>query len=65
MDGNAPWRLSVQQVTSCTANGFGCGGGDTIEAYEQVRRSGRRREGEKGRKGEVHAYMRVLGGESE
>ncbi|GAB5030372.1 cysteine protease [Nannochloropsis oceanica] len=36
MDGNAPWRLSVQQVTSCTANGFGCGGGDTIEAYEQL-----------------------------
>jgi hypothetical protein len=31
MAGNAPWRLSVQQVTSCTSNVFGCGGGDTIE----------------------------------
>jgi len=40
MAGNAPWRFSVQQITSCTANGFGCGGGDTIEAYEQVGREG-------------------------
>jgi len=34
--GHAPWRLSVQQVTSCTSGGFGCGGGDTIQAYEQL-----------------------------
>lgn len=30
MAGHAPWRLSVQQATSCTADTFGCGGGDTI-----------------------------------
>lgn len=36
MAGHAPWRLSVQQVTSCTSGTFGCGGGDTIEGYEQL-----------------------------
>lgn len=34
--GNAPWPLSVQQVTSCTQGTFGCGGGDTTGAYEQL-----------------------------
>jgi hypothetical protein len=34
--GQAPWELSVQQVTSCTAGTFGCGGGDTTGAYEQI-----------------------------
>eukprot|EP00616_Rhizochromulina_sp_CCMP1243_P012871 CAMPEP_0118963412 /NCGR_PEP_ID=MMETSP1173-20130426/1319_1 /TAXON_ID=1034831 /ORGANISM="Rhizochromulina marina cf, Strain CCMP1243" /LENGTH=383 /DNA_ID=CAMNT_0006911735 /DNA_START=20 /DNA_END=1171 /DNA_ORIENTATION=+ len=34
--GNAPWALSVQQVTSCTAGTFGCGGGDTVGAYDQL-----------------------------
>lgn len=31
MAGHAPWRLSVQQATSCTSGVFGCGGGDTIQ----------------------------------
>lgn len=35
-EGGAPWELSVQQVTSCTEGTFGCGGGDTTGAYEQV-----------------------------
>jgi hypothetical protein len=30
------WELSVQQVTSCTAGTFGCGGGDTTGAYAQI-----------------------------
>jgi len=34
--GNAPWELSVQQVTSCTHATFGCGGGDTVGAYQQL-----------------------------
>jgi hypothetical protein len=34
--GGAPWELSVQQINSCTAGTFGCGGGDTTGAYEQL-----------------------------
>ena len=34
--GNPEWDLSVQQVNSCTASTFGCGGGDTTAAYEQL-----------------------------
>ena len=30
------WPLSVQQVTSCTDEVYGCGGGDTTLAYEQL-----------------------------
>lgn len=36
MAGEAPWPLSVQQATSCTAQMLGCGGGDTIAVYEQL-----------------------------
>ena len=37
LNGNAPWPFSVQQVTSCTRNCFGCGGGDTPAAYEYLK----------------------------
>ena len=36
LEGNVPWELSTQQVTSCTANVFGCAGGDTTNGYEQL-----------------------------
>lgn len=34
--GNSMWELSVQQINSCTQGTFGCGGGDTTGAYEQL-----------------------------
>mmetsp|Transcript_26353 Transcript_26353/g.58983 ORF Transcript_26353/g.58983 Transcript_26353/m.58983 type:complete len:428 (-) Transcript_26353:144-1427(-) len=34
--GQAMWGLSVQQLTSCTMETLGCGGGDTTLAYEQL-----------------------------
>jgi hypothetical protein len=34
--GYSMWELSVQQINSCTAGTFGCGGGDTTGAYEQL-----------------------------
>lgn len=36
MDGNAVWEFSPQQIASCTTNCFGCGGGDTVAAYEYL-----------------------------
>ena len=36
MSGEEPWRLSVQQVASCSKGMLGCGGGDTIQAFEQI-----------------------------
>jgi len=36
MDGNAIWEYSVQQVASCTTTCLGCGGGDTVYAYEYL-----------------------------
>jgi len=34
MEGNALWEFSVQQVASCVDSCYGCGGGDTVGAYE-------------------------------
>jgi hypothetical protein len=34
--GYSMWEFSVQQVNSCTEGTFGCGGGDTTGAYEQI-----------------------------
>jgi hypothetical protein len=36
MDGNAIWEFSVQQVNSCTDTCYGCGGGDTVYAYDYL-----------------------------
>jgi hypothetical protein len=34
--GNALWELSPQQLASCVSSCAGCGGGDTIAAYEYL-----------------------------
>ena len=36
MNGNSVWEFSAQQVASCTTDCFGCGGGDTVNAYEYI-----------------------------
>jgi C1A family cysteine protease len=36
MAGNMLWEFSPQQVASCTPDCFGCGGGDTVTAYEYL-----------------------------
>merc|ERR1712072_1441095 len=36
LDGNSMWEFSVQQVNSCTQSCLGCGGGDTVYAYEYL-----------------------------
>jgi len=36
MNGNALWQFSVQQIASCTTTCNGCGGGDTIYAYQYL-----------------------------
>lgn len=38
--GNAMYDLSPQQVTSCTPDMYGCGGGDTVPAYEYLMAQG-------------------------
>jgi len=40
MAGNAPWEFSVQQIASCDTTSNGCGGGDTINAYEYIMGNG-------------------------
>ena len=36
LDGNSMWEFSVQQVNSCTTACRGCGGGDTVAAFEYI-----------------------------
>lgn len=36
MEGNALWEFSPQQIASCVDDCNGCGGGDTIYAYEYL-----------------------------
>lgn len=36
MQGNSIWEFSPQQVASCVTDCYGCGGGDTIYAYEYL-----------------------------
>jgi len=36
MNGNSLWEFSPQQIASCTTTCMGCGGGDTIYAYEYL-----------------------------
>jgi len=37
MAGNAIWEFSSQQITSCTPQTFGCGGGETQAAYDYIK----------------------------
>ena len=36
LQGNSLWEFSPQQIASCTTTCMGCGGGDTIYAYEYI-----------------------------
>jgi len=36
MNGNSAWEFSPQQIASCTTGVRGCGGGDTVAAYEYI-----------------------------
>lgn len=36
MNGNSIWEFSPQQIASCTNTCYGCGGGDTLAAYEYI-----------------------------
>jgi C1A family cysteine protease len=36
MNGNSLWEFSPQQIASCTTTMYGCGGGDTVAAYEYL-----------------------------
>lgn len=36
MNGNSVWEFSPQQIASCTTGVRGCGGGDTVAAYEYI-----------------------------
>lgn len=36
MQGNSIWPFSPQQIASCVTDCYGCGGGDTVYAYEYL-----------------------------
>jgi C1A family cysteine protease len=39
MAGNSPWEFSIQQIASCVTTCYGCGGGDTPDAYDYIMNS--------------------------